>query len=195
MWTITPRRQEVLCSNQETKATRIQGERGPYCCLALLSPRQSPLAPSCPARLHFPGTSQHRLSASSAPARSKRPLGRSWSYSMKRGGDSLSHCEGGEERARRERRKPEKRIRRKSILLMLKKSNDTLPRPSPPFPWGKNQKVLPSHSCKSENVPSRWLLGTGASCCPGLDRKGAALAKRQNKTAKQPTTKALSDQQ
>lgn len=114
---------------------------------------------------------------------------------MKRGGDSLSHCEGGEERARRERRKPEKRIRRKSILLMLKKSNDTLPRPSPPFPWGKNQKVLPSHSCKSENVPSRWLLGTGASCCPGLDRKGAALAKRQNKTAKQPTTKALSDQQ
>ena len=117
-----------------------------------------------------------------------------------RGGDSLLHCEGGEERDRTESRKLDKRKYRKSILLMFKKSKNMLPQdqPSPPFLQGPcKQKVLPIHSysCKSDNVPLHQLLYTGVRCCPGLDKKGTALAKHQNKTAKQQTTKALSDQQ
>lgn len=68
-WTITPRRREVLCSNQETKATCIQGERGPYCCLSLSHHGRAPrlravlrififLAPASPFCFLCTGTKQ-----------------------------------------------------------------------------------------------------------------------------------------
>lgn len=93
------------------------------------------------------------------------------------------HFEGGEERDSREDRKLDKRMYRKSILLMFKKSKNMVPQDqlSPPFPWGPcKQKVLPTHSCKSDNVPLYQVSYTGVRCSPGLHKKGTALAKHQN---------------
>lgn len=99
-----------------------------------------------------------------------------------------------EERDRGENRQLDNGIYRKSILLMFKKSKNILPQdhPSPYFPWGPcKQKVLHTYSCKSDNVPLHQMLYKGVRHYLGLGKKGTALAKHQNKTAKQQTTKAL----